>query len=60
MLQALRGTIIIAILTGCHSSEPSAEPTDTTPACYKYQSMMTAPMPEEAMLRLKRECENAH
>jgi len=59
MLQVLKVTIIISILAGCRSSEPP-EPTETTPACYKYQLMMTAPMPEEAMQRLERECKDSH
>ncbi|MCS3430086.1 hypothetical protein [Klebsiella sp. BIGb0407] len=58
MLRILMAAII-AMLTGCHSSERPKQ-TELTPSCYKYQLMMTAPMPEEAMQRLKLECENSH
>lgn len=57
MLRIFMATIVM--LTGCHSIERPKQ-TETTPSCYKYQLMMTAPMPEEAMQRLKLECENSH
>lgn len=30
---------------------------DDTPACMNYHSMMTAPMPAQAMQRLQKQCE---
>lgn len=59
MQRTLTVTIIAIILAGCSSSEQPKQ-TEITPACSKYQLMMTAPMPEEAMRRLKQECENSY
>lgn len=59
MLRTLRVAMIVVMLAGCFSSERSKQ-VETTPACSKYQLMMTAPMPEQAMQRLKQECENSH
>ncbi|MEQ9845368.1 MULTISPECIES: hypothetical protein [Pectobacterium] len=41
------------------SSSPKKSPTDETPACMKYRSMMTAPLPPAEMMRLKNQCEQS-
>ncbi|ARA75646.1 hypothetical protein AB6D30_05635 [Pectobacterium brasiliense] len=41
------------------SSSPKKFPTDETPACMKYRSMMTAPLPPAEMMRLKNQCEQS-
>ena len=58
MLRALTVAIVVVMLAGCFSRERPKQ-VETTPACSKYQLMMTAPMPEEAMQRLKQECESS-
>ncbi|MFT8723761.1 MAG: hypothetical protein ABF759_14505 [Acetobacter malorum] len=43
-------------LAGCSGSQHSQPSRETTAACMEYQSMMTAPMPPEAMRRLQKAC----
>lgn len=47
--------ILTAALSGC-AHQPHHRPSDTA-ACMNYRSMMTAPMPPEAMQRLQKQCE---
>ncbi|AXY60206.1 hypothetical protein [Acinetobacter sp. WCHAc010052] len=42
------------VLTGCMSNQP--QPFRETPECMNYRGMMTAPMPPDAMERLKQKC----
>ncbi|WP_048839579.1 hypothetical protein [Acetobacter cibinongensis] len=47
--------ILTAMLSGC-AQQPRQRLGDTS-ACMNYRSMMTAPMPPEAMQRLQKQCE---
>jgi len=58
MLRTLTTTMFIFVLAGCHSGNRQKQ-TEITPSCQRYQLMMTAPMPEEAMQRLKIECDRS-
>lgn len=58
MLRMIILPLIVASLTSCQTHHRS-QPTQTTASCYQYQLMMTAPMPEQAMNRLKQQCENS-
>ncbi|KGB23403.1 hypothetical protein ApDm4_2037 [Acetobacter pomorum] len=45
------------MLAGC-AQQPHHRSGDTS-ACMNYRSMMTAPMPPEAMQRLQKQCEDS-
>ncbi|MEQ9888328.1 hypothetical protein [Pectobacterium zantedeschiae] len=57
--QATIHQILIASITlfviAC-SSGTEKSPTDETPECMKYRSMMTAPLPPAEMMKLENQC----
>ena len=54
-LRIILSFLFIAFLYGCASTSPKIH--TETQACINYRSMMTAPMPPDAMQRLKQACE---
>lgn len=54
-LHIILSFLFIALLYGCASASPKMH--TETQACMNYHSMMTAPMPPDAMQRLKQACE---
>ncbi|EJS95309.1 Hypothetical protein Y17_1521 [Pectobacterium wasabiae CFBP 3304] len=51
--------ISVTLLVIACSSSAKKSPPDETPACMKYRSMMTAPLPPAEMMRLKNQCEQS-
>lgn len=49
--------LCVLVFTGCASNQ--SQPVRETPECMNYHGMMTAPMPPDAMERLKQKCENS-
>ncbi|MDC9818723.1 hypothetical protein LW347_14825 [Pectobacterium polonicum] len=49
----------VTLLVIACSSNVKKFPTDETPECMKYRSMMTAPLPPAEMMRLKNQCEQS-
>ncbi|KXV57151.1 hypothetical protein AD947_09440 [Acetobacter tropicalis] len=49
--------ILTTMLAGC--AQQLHHRSGDTPACMNYRSMMTAPMPPEAMQRLQKQCEDS-
>ncbi|MCU1798780.1 hypothetical protein CUU45_16070 [Pectobacterium polaris] len=49
---------ITLFVIACSSSTKKSH-TDETPACMKYRSMMTAPLPPAEMVKLKNQCERS-
>ena len=54
-LRIILSFLLISLLYGCASTSPKMH--TETQACMNYRSMMTAPMPPDAMQRLKQACE---
>ncbi|NIF31937.1 hypothetical protein F3J29_07280 [Enterobacter sp. Cy-643] len=48
----------LVLLTAC-ASRPASKPPQDTPECMNYRHMMTAPMPPDAMQRLKQKCDDS-
>ncbi|KML66082.1 hypothetical protein [Pectobacterium peruviense] len=49
----------VTLLVVACSSGTKKSPTDETPECMNYRSMMTAPLPPAAMMNLKNQCEQS-
>lgn len=61
-MRTLIGTVALAALAGCASSEKPAEyvgPVSDTPECETYRSMATAPMAPRAHEALRLACDKS-
>jgi curli biogenesis system outer membrane secretion channel CsgG len=51
--------LAVVFLGACASQTDATQQASETPACMNYRSMMTAPMPPDAMARLKQACDDS-